>query len=224
MIIERYERPVDFTAPALSSPILQELDWILDDPKLFALFCHDLKQHYKTSRAGRRPIPAEVTYRMTFLRRRKHWPYRQAEEEVQDSPGYRAWVRVYDNPVPDYSTLNDLERLIRPQTLHQMNDRVIQLAAEYRITQGYRLRVDSSVTETNIHHPTDSSLLVDGVRLLSRYLERAEPYLPPRLYAQGVCANHTRSARRRARHIAQLSRPNDKRVKHSRTADSKKKP
>ncbi|MBI5030171.1 MAG: hypothetical protein HZB51_06560 [Chloroflexi bacterium] len=71
MIIERYERPVDFTAPALSSPIFQELDWILDDPKLFALFCHDLKQHYKTSRAGRRPIPAEVTYRMTFLRRRK---------------------------------------------------------------------------------------------------------------------------------------------------------
>jgi IS5 family transposase len=224
MIIERYEHPVDFTAPALSSPILQELDWILDDPKLFALFCHDLKQHYKTSRAGRRPIPAEVTYRMTFLRRRKQWPYRQAEEEVHDSPGYRAWVRVYDNPVPDYSTLNDLERLIRPQTLHQMNDRVIQLAEEYRITQGYRLRVDSSVTETNIHHPTDSRLLVDGVRVLSRYLERAEPYLPAQLCAQGVCANHTRSARRRARHIAQLSRPGDKRVKHSRTVDSKKKP
>jgi IS5 family transposase len=224
MIIERYERPVDFTAPALSNPILQELDWILDDPKLFALFCHDLKQHYKTSCAGRRPIPAEVTYRMTFLRRRKHWPYRQAEEEVHDNPGYRAWVRVYDHPVPDYSTLNDLERLIRPQTLHQMNDRVIQLAEEYRITQGYRLRVDSSVTETNIHHPTDSSLLVDGVRVLSRYLERAEPDVPAALRAQGVCANHTRSARRRARQIAQLSRPNDKHVKRSRTADTKKKP
>ena len=161
---------------------------------------------------------------MTFLRRRKQWPYRQAEEEVQDSPGYRAWVRVYDNPVPDYSTFNDLERLIRPQTLHQMNDRVIQLAEEYRITQGYRLRVDSSVTETNIHHPTDSSLLVDGVRVLSRYLERAEPYLPARLRAQGVCDAHTLSARRRARQIAQLSRPGDKRVKQSRTADSKKKP
>jgi IS5 family transposase len=105
-----------------------------------------------------------------------------------------------------------------------MNDRVIQLAEEYRITQGYRLRVDSSVTETNIHHPTDSRLLVDGVRVLSRYLERAEPYLPAQLCAQGVCANHTRSARRRARHIAQLSRPGDKRVKHSRTVDSKKKP
>jgi IS5 family transposase len=224
MIIERYERPVDFTTSALSNPILQELDWILDDPELFALFCHDLKRHYKTTRAGRRPIPAEVTYRMIFLRRRKQWPYRQAEEEVHDSPGYRAWVRVYDHPVPDYSTLNDLERVIRPQTLHHMNDRVIQLAEEYHITQGYRLRVDSSVTETNVHHPTDSSLLVDGVRVLSRYLERTARYLPTRLRAQGVCTNHTRSARRRARHIAQLSRPPDKRVKHSRTTDSKKKP
>ena len=224
MIIERYDRPVDFTAPELSSPILQELDWILDDPKLFALFCDDLKQHYKSSRAGRRPIPAEVTYRMIFLRRRKQWPYRQAEEEVHDSPGYRAWVRVYDNPVPDYSTLNDLERAVRPRTLHQMNDRVIQLAEDYHITQGYRLRVDSSVTETNIHHPTDSSLLVDGVRVLSRLLERAEPYVPARLRANGVCANHTRSARRRARHIAQLSRPGPKHVKRSRTANSKKKP
>lgn len=224
MIIERYERPVDFTAPALSSPILQEWDWILDDSKLFALFCHDLKQHYKTSRVGRRPIPAEVTYRMTFLRRRKQWTYRQAEEEVHDNPGYRAWVRAYDHPVPDYSTLNDLERLIRPQTLHQMNDRVLQLAEEYHITQGYHLRVDSSVTETNIHHPTDSSLLVDGVRVLSRYLERAEADVPASLRAQGVCANHTRSARRRARQIAQLSRPNDKRVKRPRTANTKKKP
>jgi IS5 family transposase len=224
MIIERYDRPVDFTAPELSSPLLQELDWILDDPKLFALFCDDLKQHYKSSRAGRRPIPAEVTYRMIFLRRRKQWPYRQAEEEVHDSPGYRAWVRVYDNPVPDYSTINNLERVVRPCTLHQMNDRVIQLAEDYHITQGYRLRVDSSMTETNIHHPTDSGLLVDGVRVLGRLLERAEPYVPARLRAGGVCANHTRSARRRARHIAQLSRPGPKHVKRSRIANSKKKP
>jgi hypothetical protein len=121
-------------------------------------------------------------------------------------------------------TLNDLERLIRPQTLHQMKDRVIQLAAEYHINQGYRLRVDSSVTETNIHHPTDSSLRVDGVQVLSRYHERAEPYVSARLRAQGVCTNHTRSARRCARHIAQLSRPNDPRVKHTRTADTKKSP
>ena len=68
------------------------------------------------------------------------------------------------------------------------------------------LRVDSSVTESHIHHPTDSSLLVDGVRVLSRCLERAKPYLPARLQRSELCSNHTRFARRRARQIVQGSR------------------
>lgn len=223
MIIDRYDRPANIAKPTLSNPILQELDWILDDPQLLALFREDLKRHYRSSKAGRHSVPVEVTYRLTFLRRRKKWTYRQAEEEVRDSPAYRWWVRVYDQPVPDYSTLNDLERLIRPLTLHRMNDRVMQLAQEYRITQGYRMRVDSSVTETNIHYPTDSALLADGVCVLSRLLEHAEPFLPARLRATGGCSNHTRSARRRARRIAQGSRPTAKRTKRSHTSESKKK-
>lgn len=223
MIIDRYDPPVEIAEPTLSDPILQELDWILDDSPLFTLVRRDLKQHYKPSRAGRHPVPVEVTLRMTVLRRRKKWAYRQAEQEVRDNPTYRWWVRVYDHAVPDHSTLNDLERLIRPQTLHRMNDRVMALAQEYHITQGYRLRVDSSVTESNIHYPTDSSLLVDGVRVLSRLLERAAPFLPARLRATGVCSNHTRSARRRARQIAQLSRPAARWVKRSQAAESKRK-
>jgi hypothetical protein len=63
MIIERYVRPANFTAPPLSDPILQELDWILNDPKLFALVRHDLAEHYKRSNAGRRPIAVEVILR-----------------------------------------------------------------------------------------------------------------------------------------------------------------
>jgi IS5 family transposase len=206
MIIDRYVRPENFTAPPLSDPVLQELDWILDDPKLFALVRHDLAQHYKRSPAGRHPIPVEVILRMTVLRRRKKWPYRQAEQEVRDGPAYRQWVRVYDQPVPDFTTLNDLERVIRPRTLHQINNRVLVLAQTYHLTRGYKLRVDSSVTETNIRYPTDSGSLLDGVRVLSRWLERAEPLLPAALRASGVCSNHVRSARRQARQIGGLTR------------------
>jgi hypothetical protein len=84
MIIDRYARPENFSAPRLSDPILQELDWILDDPQLFALVRHDLAQHYRRSKAGRHPVAVEVTLRMTVLRRRKKWSYRQAEQEVRD--------------------------------------------------------------------------------------------------------------------------------------------
>ena len=206
MIIERYERPVDWMAPEPSDPILQELDWILDDPELFALYARDLRAHYKPTRAGRHTISLEASFRMTFLRRRKKWTYRQAEETVRDSAAYQGWVRIYDHPVPDHTTQNDLERLVKPKTLHQMNDRVLALAQEYRLTRGYCLRVDSSVTESRSHYPTDSSLLVDGVRVLSRLLKRSAPYLSAKQRAAGWCATHLRSAKRRGRQIVQESR------------------
>lgn len=222
MIIDRYIRPENFTARSLSDPILQELDWILDDPKLFALVRQDLAQHYQHSKAGRRPVPVEVTLRLIVLRRRKKWSYRNTEQEVRDSDAYRAWARVYDHPVPDHTTLNDLERVIRPRTLHQINDRVLVLAQTYHLTQGYKLRVDSSVTETNIRYPLDNGLLLDGVRVLSRLLQRAEPLLSAELRASGVCSSHVRSARRRARRIGQLLRSGQKGSKPRREARVKK--
>lgn len=224
MIIDRYIRPANFPELKTSDPILQELDWILDDPYLFDLVRHDFANHYKPSRRGRRPIAVEVVLRMTVLRRRKKWPYRQAEQEVRDSPTYRGWVRVYNEPVPDHTTLNDLERVIQPRTLHRLNDRIMALAQDYHLTRGYRLRVDSSVTESNIHYPTDSALLYDGVRILSRWLKRARPLLPARYDGAQLCQSHHRSARRRMLQIARWSRARHARQRSSKRGDAKKKP
>jgi IS5 family transposase len=200
------------------------LDGRLDDPKLLALVRRDLKRHYSRCRRGRPPIPVEVTLRMTVLRRRKRWSYRQAEQEVRDSPPYRWWVRVYDHPVPDHSSLNDLERLIQPETLHRLNDRLLKLAQDSQLSQGDRLRGDSSVTESNIHYPTDSGLLLDGVRVLSRLLKRARSLPVARRFDAALFSNHTRSARRWARRIGQLVRPTPSGRKQPNSAEVKKKP
>ena len=69
MIIDRYERPVERAEPTVSDPILQEMDGILDDPRLLALVRQDLRRHYSLSRCGRHSIPVEVTVRLTVLRR-----------------------------------------------------------------------------------------------------------------------------------------------------------
>lgn len=224
MIIDRYVRPANFPEVKTTDPILLELDWILDDPVLFELVRRDFAKHYKSSRKGRRPIAIEVVLRMIVLRRRKKWPYRQAEQEVHDSPTYQGWVRVFNEPVPDHTTLNDLERVIQPKTLHRINDRIITLAQGYRLTRGYRLRVDSSVTESNIHHPTDSALLYDGVRILSRWLKHARPLLPPRCDGARLCQRHSRSARRRMQQIARWSRASQARRRTSKRGEVKKKP
>ena len=223
MIINRYCRPANFPEWKTTDPILQELDWILDDPYLFDLVRYDFAKHYKPSRRGRRPIAIEVILRMTVLRRRKKWPYRQIEQEVRDSPTYRGWVRVYNEPVPDHTTLNDLERVIQPKTLHRINDRIIALAQDYHLTRGYRLRVDSSVTESHIQHPTDSGLLYDGVRILSRWLKRARPLLPARFDGARLCQGHRRSARRRMQQIARWSRASQARRRTSKRSEVKKK-
>ena len=224
MIIDRYSRPANFPEGQTTDPILQELDWILDDPILFELVRRDFVQHDKPSRKGRHPIAIEVILRLTVLRRRKKWPYRQAEQEVRDSPTYRAWVRVYHEPVPDHTTLNDLERVMQPITLHRINDRIITLAQEYHLTRGYRLRVDSSVTESNIHYPTDSALLYDGVRLLSRWLKRARPLLPRCSQEENLCQSHNRGARRRMQQIARWSRASQSRQRTAKRGEVKKKP
>ncbi len=93
----------------------------------------------------------------------------------------RWFCRVYFERAPDDTTLSRWARLIRPETLHALNDRVVQLAQQARVTQGRKLRLDGTVVQTPIHHPTDSSLLVDGVRVLSRLLRRSKPVVGDRL-------------------------------------------
>jgi IS5 family transposase len=222
MIIARYARPRDWHVQQTSDPILREMDWLLDDPALFRLVYDDLSKHYARSEMGRHSVPVEVTYRLTVLRRRQQWSLRRAQQEIADSPMYRDWVRIYDQPVPHYSTLNELARAIRPCTVQHMHERLLVLAQVYALTQGYRLRVDSSVMESNIAYPTDSGLLLDGVRVLSRLLERAEAALPDGAAAAQLFRNRTRSARRQARRIGQLSRDHSTRSRRTQAAESKK--
>lgn len=220
MIIDRYERPRDWQVVQSSDPLLREMDWLLDDPLLFRWVYQDLARHYAGTEQGRPSVAVEVTYRLTVLRRRKQWSLRRAQQEVDDSPVYRDWVRVYDQPVPHYSSLHELERAIRPRTLQRMNDRLLVLAQAYDLTQGYRLRVDSTVTESNIEYPTDSGLLLDGVQVLSRLLERAKACLPASASAE-LFRNRTRSARRQARRIGQLTRRTSRRGRRP-ASESKK--
>src|SRR5208283_5017547 len=101
------------------------------------------------------------------------WSYEQAEYYVNDSLALRQFCRVYLETVPDDTTLIRWANLIQPPTLHQLLDHVTELARALKVTRGRKLRTDGTVVETNIHHPTDSTLLGDAVRVLSRTLKKA---------------------------------------------------
>ena len=104
---------------------------------------------------------------------------------------------------PDDTTLIRWANLIGPKTLECLNERAVVLAVKHKATRGRKLRTDATVVETNISHPTDSSLLNDGVRVLGRLMGRAKQILG----ASGeVFRNRTRSAKRLGRSIAEGAR------------------
>src|SRR5205085_3122429 len=135
------------------------------------------------------------------------------EQFVSDSLVLRQFCRVYLERVPDDTTLIRNANLIRPATLHDLLDHVLDLARHCKLTRGRKLRVDGTVVATNIHHPTDSSLLNDGVRVLSRTIGRAKQVLHDATKLDpSTFRDRTRSAKRQAKRIEDAIR---KRADHA---------
>src|SRR6266540_1885971 len=212
MLRDRYD-PMNLfdLVPALSmdlDPVLTQLDQLLDDDTLFQAVKADLAtRHPRTLIDGRPATPVEVILRMLIVKHLYGWSYEATEQFVSDSLVLRQFCRVYVERVPDDTTLIRWANLIQPRTLHDLLDHVIDLARQRKVTRGRTLRIDGTVVETNIHHLTDSSLLNDGIGVLSRTLKRARQVLQntPRL-ARAAFRSRTRSAKRIMKRILESTR------------------
>lgn len=179
MLRNRYNRTDLFAlVPQLGlrfEPQLEQLDLLLDDDEIVDRVREDLARRSPRSRSRGRPsTPVEVILRMLVVMRLYGWSYAQAEYFVNDSLVLRQFCRVYLERVPDDATLIRWANTIGPETIEQLNDRVVQLARSLKVTRGRKLRVDTTAVETDIHFPTDSGLVGDGVRVVSRLLRRAK--------------------------------------------------
>jgi IS5 family transposase len=124
------------------------------------------------------------------------WSYKETEERVKDSLVLRWFCRVYFERVPDETTLLRWLHTLRPETLHALNDRVVELAQQAKVTKGRKLRLDATCVQTTIHHPTDSGLLVDSVRVLSRFVQRAKGLVKEQVKSlKQTCRSRVRTAR-----------------------------
>lgn len=212
MLVDRYP-PVNLFAlvPKLASefePELVLLDQLLDDDVIIDRVRADLARRAPRTRTHGRPsTPVEVILRLLVVKRLYGWSYAEVEHFVGDSLTLRQFCRLYLEPVPDDTTLIRWAHLLAPETLVALNDRVVELARSLRVTRGRKLRVDSTVVETTIHHPTDSRLLGDGVRVLSRLLRRAKAVVTTEAdLPRAVFQSHTRSVRRLAQRIHRVAR------------------
>jgi IS5 family transposase len=199
-------------ADKLWDPTLRRIDEVLDDEVLVDRVAAALAQrHPESQRRGRLGTPADVVLRMLVLKHLYDWSFDECEREVRGSLVYRAFCRIDGERVPDAKTLIRLAHLLDEPVLRDLLTQLVARGRAQRIVKGRRLRVDTTVVETNIHYPTDATLLADGVRVLTRTLRRLGEQVRQR----------TRAVGRRVFEIAQRSRTAGPRVSPKVRAQSK---
>ena len=152
---------------------MRPADQVLDDEQLLSTVYDALaKRRPKSRTRGRLGTPAEVVLRLLLLKHIRNWSYEVVEREVRANLVYRSFTRVGGGKVPDDTVMNKWALALGPEVIESIHKRVVAIARERQVVEGRKMRVDTTVVETNIHYPTDSSLLGDGVRVLTRAMKR----------------------------------------------------
>ena len=152
---------------------LRRIDQVLEDEALIDQVQEALGRRWPQSRRrGRLGTPAAVVLRLLVLKHLYHWSFAECVREVRGSLIYRAFCRIDCAAVPDDKTLIRLAQALGPEVWKGILERLVEVAHQRRVVRGRKLRVDTTVVESNIHYPTDSSLLGDGVRVITRTLHK----------------------------------------------------
>jgi IS5 family transposase len=156
---------------------LAAMSALLDvQPVLAALVQQDLEAACpKDPHTGRRGLTGEQALRILVLRQFTGWTYEELAFHLADSQTYRVFCRLSAlTPTPSKSALQATLERVQPTTLATMNDLLVTSEVAGALEPARTVRMDATVVPMTIHHPTDSSLLRDAVRVLDRLLQRVE--------------------------------------------------
>ena len=185
-------------------PLLQAIsDFIDEHQEIVEQVRRDLVRGLKRPESGRRGLTPAQVLRSLVLKRVKNWDYRELRERIADGMTLRQFTDFHCQPVPKHQAFHrDFNRLT-PDTLRAINDLVVQAAVDLGLEDGSKLRVDTTVVETDIHHPTDNTLLWDAIRVITRMVCYLAAALNHRRF-KGFC-DRRRAARRRMQEIQRMT-------------------
>jgi IS5 family transposase len=168
---------------------LTRVDKLLDDERFFALF----RERFYT-RMGRPTVSVATYLRLMYLKHRYGLGYEVLVKEVSDSIAWRRFCHLaLDDRVPDSTTLIKLTHKYGADTVRSLNDALVLKLKEGKVIRGKKLRIDTTVVESDIHHPTDTGLLNDGVRVITRVVSKLKKMVPG--IGSGF-VKHTRKAKK----------------------------
>ncbi len=188
----------------LWEPWMRHANQTLNDDELLEIVQQELSKRCKKSKTRGRPAtPAEVVLRMLLLKHIRGWSYQDVTREVRANLVYREFTGVGGGKVPDDKTMGRLARQLGPEAIEKLHRRTVAIALEKKVVAGRKMRVDTTVVETNIHYPTDSTLMGDGVRVLTRVMRKVTAATGQ---AGTKFRDRSRSVKRRILEIAYASR------------------
>ena len=147
---------------------LKKVDQLLDDESFFEPFTKRF-----STKTGRNTIPIESYLRLMYLKHRFNMGYETLVKEVSDSIKWRTFCHfTLDDPLPDPTSLIKATKRYGEDVVKEINDLLVKKASKRKIIRGRKLRIDTTVVEADIHHPTDAGLIADGVRVITRTVEK----------------------------------------------------
>ena len=190
----------------IKDDLLETVDSLLDDEALVDLVREKLAgRRRRSALTGRPGIAPDRLLRCCVLKHLKGWSFRELERELRSNLLYRRFTRFDADPTPNYATFSRNFAVLGPELVQRLHARVVGRAREEQIATGRKLRTDTTVVEANIHHPSDSSLLGDGVRVLTGHLKRLLGECQDGAFA---VVEHTRGVKQRLLEIGRAAKSN----------------
>lgn len=184
-------------------PVLRSIsDFLSNQAGLVERVRQDLERGLKNPATGRNGLTAQQVLHSLILQRVKNWDLRELRERIADGYTLRGFTHFFANPVPKHDAFHRAFNRLTPESLEAINERLVRAAVAGGLEDGNKLRVDTTVVETDIHYPTDSTLLWDTVRVVTRLVKHLDKLLPKSV---GGFPNRTRSARRRMQAIQRMT-------------------
>lgn len=185
--------------------------WLDNHLDLLDLIEADLRPQ-AVAETGRKGLTVESVLRCAILKQYRQLSYDDLVFSLLDSTTCQTFARLTSGWTPQRTALQQAITAISSTTWEKINHRVLQSAHDRKLEKGEVLRMDSTVTETPIHAPSDSTLLWDAVRTLVRLLTQAEALAgeSDRKAIRLPYCNHQRVAKKRMRAIHYTRGPTKK--------------
>ena len=173
---------------------LEAISAILDtQPQILDRVYKDLLR-VRLADTGREGMSAEQVLRCAILKQYRNLTYEELAFHLEDSQSFRAFAKMRMGQYPSSSTLQENIKGLSAESWETVQQAILGYAESQGLEKGRSARIDSTMVETNIHHPTDSTLLQDGIRIITRWLAEGKSLLPVPEYS---FVGHNRRAKKR---------------------------